>query len=349
MKIAWLAPDDPRWSDILKKLPHDVYHLPQYVELCAKHEGGQPVAFIAEDRQGILFIPLLLRLLPRSLGNNQDWCDATSPYGYSSPLYSGNGDRASITCLLSAFRCEAKARKIVSVFLRLHPLLDFPVHILQKFGTLVRHGETVRVATNRSAGNLWSQMRESHRRAIRKLKQEGFRATFDDWPRWSEFKQLYWETMDRVGADPVYMFTDDYFEYLMSRLSSCIHLCTVLSPSKTMAAAGVFFRSDLCMQYHLGATSSQFLPYAPAKMMLYHACRLANSLGATQLHLGGGVGGASDSLFFFKRGFSGKLQTFATFRQIIDKDRYNTLVNHKFAFTEESSLPANNFFPAYRQ
>ena len=70
MKTAWLAPRDPRWSAALAVLAHDVYHLPEYVELAAGDEGGEAVAFWAEHDGQTMLVPLLERRLPEALGGD---------------------------------------------------------------------------------------------------------------------------------------------------------------------------------------------------------------------------------------------------------------------------------------
>jgi hypothetical protein len=46
---ALLAPDDAAWTAALARVPHDAYHLPEYVRLDATLSGGAPVAFRYED------------------------------------------------------------------------------------------------------------------------------------------------------------------------------------------------------------------------------------------------------------------------------------------------------------
>ena len=55
MKARLLATDDPAWSKFLLTAHHDFFHLPSYVSLAARHDGGDP-------REG-----LVLSLLPHSV------------------------------------------------------------------------------------------------------------------------------------------------------------------------------------------------------------------------------------------------------------------------------------------
>ena len=58
------------------------------------------------------------------------------------------------------------------------------------------------------------------------------------------------------------------------------------------------------------------------------------------LHLGGGVGGAQDSLMHFKAGFSDRRHLFKTWRVVLDEQQYTELSGKE----PEST----GFFPAYR-
>ena len=106
MNTAWLAPQDPRWSAALAGLAHDVYHLPEYVELAAGDEGGEAVAFWAEYDGHTMLVPLLERRLPESLGCDAIWHDAAGPYGYPAPLLSPGADVGSFVSAM----CDAATR-----------------------------------------------------------------------------------------------------------------------------------------------------------------------------------------------------------------------------------------------
>jgi hypothetical protein len=67
------------------------------------------------------------------------------------------------------------------------------------------------------------------------------------------------------------------------------------------------------------------------------------------LHLGGGVGGAYDSLFHFKAGFSDTRADFYSYRLIVDQSRYESLSRVAAMQAEGDSSIPTNFFPAYRR
>ena len=124
MIAEFITATDPRWPEFLRAVPHDFYHLPEYVAFAARHEGGAPAAFLARDEASGMLIPLLLRVIPADLGPIAGWCDASSPYGYSSPLFSPDMNPRHVEHFLHAFIHGSRKLDIVTAFLRFHPLFE---------------------------------------------------------------------------------------------------------------------------------------------------------------------------------------------------------------------------------
>ena len=55
----------------------------------AENEGGSGEAFVADDGRHRLFAPLIVRPIDLNGAAGGGLCDATSPYGYPSPLLVG--------------------------------------------------------------------------------------------------------------------------------------------------------------------------------------------------------------------------------------------------------------------
>src|ERR1035438_4024044 len=166
IKSTFIGPTDPRWRAFLEHTLHDVYHLPEYVTLCGRHQNDQPLAFYAEDGEGACLFPLLARRLPKHLDAPEDWCDLASPYGYAAPLFTHPTDRDGVTRFLREFYAAADELGACSVLLRLHPLLEARMGWINPLTACVRHGQTVRIDLTRSEERLWRETRENHRRGI---------------------------------------------------------------------------------------------------------------------------------------------------------------------------------------
>jgi hypothetical protein len=348
MTYNFLSPSNDQWYECLAALTCDVYHEPAYVQAAAEHQGGEAVAFFAENDDGCLLVPLLRRQIP-----GHDRSDVTSPYGYPAPIWSARDSYAHWQTFSHALRETG----IVSAFLRLHPLLpapnpsclqDFPDHCL------VEHGPTVWLRRGLDAERRWEDTRPDHRSDIRRLQRKGYdvtRHTADEPDAFSTFRRMYEETMDRVGADPFYYFSDAYFRHWKADLSGHCEIAIVSDAAGDPAAAGLFTVSDRWMQFHLSGTAGEHRDLAPAKLMLHRMAqerhRSPNRDGPAILHLGGGLGADRDSLFRFKAGFSPERATFHSLRLVCDEAAYRDLAPGSRQESEEYGL--RGFFPSYRR
>lgn len=347
MIATFLSTDDPRWTDVLDNVRHDVYHRPEYVQTAAEHEGGDPVAFYAKDSGGMLLIPLLLRPLPPPVteATRAKMRDASSPYGYPGPLCTVEDASRH----WHAFAECARDHALMSIFLRLHPLMDVP-EIPPLCGGLhrtVEHGPTVYIDCQQERSALWSDTRPDHRSDIRRLKRYGYTTAIEEADALGVFKNLYLQTMERVGARTFYRFSDRYFEAWKGRLAPFCHIAVVRSDDGEAAAAGLFTDADGWVQFHLSGTDAGHRDLAPTKLMLDEMRRWAHHEKRSLLHLGGGLGGKRDSLFDFKAGFSSDRASFRTVRIVPHAERYHTACQTSGS-TSDAMLD-DGFFPAYRQ
>lgn len=347
-----ITTDDRRWLAVLEESDHDFYHFPSYLDIASADEGGVPKAYYAEVASNRVLIPLLIRKLPEVLEANSELADATSPYGYPGPLLTKRTTLEDAREAIIQFVEIGKDLGLVTTFLRLHPLLH---GVIADEGfederiSAVKHGLTVAIDLTLDTDTLNGQIRENHRRDIRKLERKGFTMRLDHWEDFTTFQEVYLETMRRVDAHPRYFFDHTYFDRLRDYLDTRLHLCTILSPDGEVASAGIFTLVGNIMQYHLGGTAEEYLSSAPSKLMFVKMRDWGKRMGASMLHLGGGVGGQEDSLLRFKSGFSDLKFPFKTVRIIHNPEVYRELNekrNRMFEGTQNSV--GNDFFPPYR-
>lgn len=341
MIVDYLSTTDPRWEALLDEVPHDVYHLPQYLEVSAKYEDAEPAAFLAREGSCFCLIPLLIRRLPEALTAPPDWRDVKSPYGYAAPLFRGDGlwiDKA-----LNTFTRECQTRNIVSAFLSMHPLLTVPPN-LAAHGQVVKHGETIYVDLSLTERVLWSQTRERFRSYIGKLQRAGFQTHFDDWSAYSEFVCIYGQTMERLHADRFYCFSVQYFQDLRVALGPRLHFCSVVDSRGELASGALLTETQGIVQYHLSGTADRFFTNSPSKMMLHEIRLWAKREGYKVLHLGGGLGAHADSLFHFKAGFSPLRSDFLAYHLVCDESKYASLCRQT-----EADISDEKYFPQYRR
>ena len=335
-EAALLGPGDVRWTDALDHVEHDVYHLPEYVRLDARLSGGTPAAFRYDDGGRLLLLPLVLRPVPDS-----DVRDAVSPYGYPGPVSNAGPDETGFW--LRACRAMIDllcVHGVVTAFVRLHPLLPAPTAALAGVGTVVHHGETVSVDLSLSTEQIWSQTHRTHRNQINKARRAEVTIVIDDWDRLDEWVATYHANMRRVGATDFYFFAPDYFHRLRAALGDRVHLAVALAGGEVLGG-NLFFEHGRIMHTHLQSTRDGQIHYAD-KLLYDEIRRWGRERGNAVYHLGGGVGGAADSLFRYKAAFAAGRHDFHTWRVVADPHTFEKLAGSP---TDEAMTGR---FPPYR-
>lgn len=350
MQIATLDIDHPLWSETLQHIPHDVYHLPEYVALDARRTKTIPEAFLLQDEDRIFFAPYLLRSCA-DIDDSTDIYDIISPYGYPGILIGGGAivDPQFSELALQEFWRTLQQKNICSAFLRLHPILGEQFSQIVRSNSLQDNGQTVSIDLTLDEDKIWAKTRKGHQSTINKCIRLGLTARTVNYAEYiDEFIAIYQETMNRVAAKDDYYFSRSYFEDLL-KLGDKIHLGIVES-EEAIASACLFFESCGIVQAHLGGTRTEFLKQSPFNLLLHHMRLWAKAKGNKYLHIGGGVGGKKDNLYTFKSGFSKQRHQFFTLRKIVDAKLYNDLLQVRANSINKSveELQSSQFFPAYR-
>lgn len=344
-----IGTDDARWCDTIARIHHDTYHLPEYMEVSARLQGGAARGILVRSAGESLLVPLLVRALPAELGI--DGVDGASPYGYAGPIITQRLHHDPDRCA-NFFRAAFEAARqegFASLFLRLHPLLPLPTEVLADVGSLVEHGPVTYIDLIRPEEEARQEQRAEHRRVIGRLLEEGYGARMDDWDRWGDFIRLYEATMRRVHANPFYIFPHVYYEDLRASLGDHLHLCTVTAPGGETAAASLFMEEDGIVQYHLSGDDPAMRSAGATRLIFHEAPRWARLRGNRVMHLGGGLGGRADSLYRFKRGWSNLTSRFRSLRVVLDHAVYDGAVEAWRGVTGAMSPDSvADFFPAYR-
>lgn len=354
MRAALLAPADQGWPGVLATTRHDLYHLPDFVKFSTRwQEPGAPWGFVATEADRVLFVPLVVRPIPDAIADGEAWFDATGPRGYPGPIIGPavvGTDDAFVERAMEAFAAVLRERRIVTAFIRCHPLLSPPSETLSLAGTVVEHGESVSIDLTQSADEAWGGIRENHRRAITRAQRDGYQVRIDEsWQRLPEFVGIYAAAMERLGAAEQWRLPYEYFADLRAAVGTQVHLI-VVEKGDELAAASLLSEVDGIVEYNLSATSIHHTNASPTKLLIEHASRWARQRGNRTFHLAGSLH-HDDALIHFKRGFSPLRHPVASWRVLADPDAYRRLVERRGALAGSSATPDGvgvEFFPAYR-
>ena len=325
-----------QWNAIVRSMnQYDFYHLAEYHQL---EHSGQPLLLYFSSKTTKLVLPVILRPVCGT-----EYCDLTSVYGYAGPL--SNHEKLD-EHTMREFQKELlnffDSYKIISAFTRLHPFFNNQELLLSGLGETVNTNQTVGI--DLSVPELEQKRQYSHsvRNNINRLKRRNVvvkkAETREDI---DIFIKIYKENMIRVNASEIYFFPNDYFYWFIDELPSTLFLAYY----EQQAISGSLFTScNGIVQPHLSVTLNEFLRWSPLKLV-WNCIRIdAIEKNEKWLHLGGGVGGADDSLFQFKTQFSDLRFLFKTWRYIHNEEIYTQLVSEKYF----DIIPKSSFFPLYR-
>lgn len=343
LPISIVQVSNPEWGLVADNLPHDFHHVPGYVALESAVLGGRAVAVVTSEGGAFLLAPLVRREWQLTGSLSIARCDITSPGGYGGvlidpPTTSPHLRRELVGALTAALaRMEA-----VSVFLRLHPILDACADVLGRPWTVVEHGHTLGVELDQSPDSWEASLRRSVRYDLRRLRSSGFLVRVDAWQYFSAFVRHYRGTMERLGVEETDRLSLRHLESLRKVLGSRLHLLTVLSPDGLPAASALFVHTGDIVEYYLSGSDDAFRTAAPTKLAIAHMVRWAYDCGCRLVHLGGGTA----SLRFFKSGFANTSFPFRTARLVLDEEAYEAACREVHG--EEWVRDDTAFFPAYR-
>ncbi len=330
------------WDDLVARLGGDDAYLRLGWNAASVHlEPAGTVAVLLHHATdaGELALPLLLRPLPSTLGMAATGYDATSAYGYGGPIAAGDVDLDGFGAALDGW---ARANDVVTTFLRFHPVLANHRWSPPR-AELVELGSTV--AWNVAPGReLLPAMHTHHRRAVRKADRAGLEVRITVAPDdLTAFREMYDHTMRRQEAAAFYFFDDAYWDALVATGGGgeLVLVDGILGDGDVVASLLCIAHGDW-LHYHLGASADAARNIGASNRCFLAVAEWAQSRDMVGFHLGGGVGGGTDSpLFVFKYRYDPESEPlpFHVAKLVHDADRYRALAG---------SDSTDGYFPPWR-
>jgi hypothetical protein len=321
---------------------YDFYHTWQYHSI---DPYGEAMLFVYSEDDVFVAFPLIKRGIP-----NTSYYDFTSVYGYVGPISNVKFNTLSesfLTNLKKSLLGYMKQENIICLFSRLHPLIDQST-VIDKFGGKVVNGKTVFIPLDKTIESQRLGYRNNHLRDINALRGKNilFKEALTD-NEIEEFVIIYTENMKRLNATDEYFFDHQYFKQL-AHSSEFTGQILLLYLDNIPIAGCVFTYTNYIIQVHLIATKTDYLQHSPTKTLIDEVSCIGRDRGMKYLHLGGGVGGKNDSLFYWKAGFSPSYLIFETWRIINDLVAYNQLA---YEHSESGNITdtKSDYFPLYRK
>ncbi len=340
--------DREEWNSFMKLVGHFDFYYSYYYHFLSKKDGEKPMLIAYREADVLIALPLLVREI-----EGTSYKDATSVYGYAGPLCKTESkdpaiiDNARFKTELHRFLME---NKIVSVFSRLHPYIDYQVNLLNTIGSLSSPGSVVNIDLTLPVELQRQQYNSRLKTYVNKARRVYDIVEGKEEAQIEEFIEMYYENMRRVDADAYYFFNKRYFYQLMisSFFKVELLLCSLKETGELIGGA-MFIKTGNIVQYHLSGCKEEYLPLNPIKLLIDEMRIKATTENYTYFNLGGGLGVREDSLFRFKASFSKDLRPAGFWKYIVNKEVYDDLVAQSVKGNEHEEHGETDYFPAYRQ
>lgn len=319
----------------------DIYHSPAWVKANQKLQRGSLFSILIESESNKAYFPLIKRAI-----DNTEYFDLITPYGYGGIAFSHAATAEFKKDVLQVLYQYLEKTNCISLFLRLHPLLNSG---LDKGSYIFENGVTLAVNLDSTFDEIKKNYSSGHRYDLKKsLKNENICVVDDvSFEYFDQFIKIYTETMRLLNASDFYFFDNEYFHSLKEQLGNQLKLVVVKLDDVVIGASLFMLHNDI-IQYHLSGTTIEGRNYQPSKLILDYMIEWGTANNYRYLHLGGGVGGAKDPLYKFKKGFSATEFEFSTVRMITNSSVYNTLCK-ALNYSKEEICNVSDFFPLYRK
>lgn len=319
----------------------DIYHSIEWLLLNKDLQEGEIQCIFLRDGKNCAFFPLIKRNI-----KNTAYFDLITPYGYGGVSFKKNTDINFKEKVFEELNEHLSTTNCISVFLRLHPLLN---KVVVANGVVFENGTTLAIKLDNSYPDIYSKYSSGHKYDLKKSKKNETICIVDDtdFLYFDDFIKIYLETMRYLDASDFYFFDQEYFYKMKTLLAEKLKL-VVVKLNEQIIGASLFMLENGIIQYHLSGTTVEGRKYQPSKLILDYMVDWGVSQGYTFLHLGGGVGGKKDALYKFKKGFSADDYSFYTVRLITNNYIYRTLCSD-LNFTDVEIDNISDFFPLYRK
>ncbi|HEY0797179.1 MAG TPA: GNAT family N-acetyltransferase [Acidisarcina sp.] len=335
-----------------------MYYRPGYVRAYEKAGAARSVAVVVSALSSQFLIPLEVRSLTELRFTEQtSGYDAITPYGYGGILRLAGPeevDYETTAALCSALRHWCIKNDIVSILLRLHPLLNQArwFHRAPEGVLLLPYGPTVGLDLD-----AWDYDKERlkgltrGRRADLNFAHRNLRLT---WASNSpeemnshlrHFRTIYEQRMGELDADKSYFFPPEYYAALVSGLGNNVDIA-VAWHGEQVVGGGIYLAGNQFAHAHLTGTNEAGRFHRANTLLINEAARWGRRRGCRWLHLGGGKSG-DNALFEYKKSFGGALFDYSFVGLIADEKRYVRLTQLR---SIQGTLPPPRlgYFPQYR-
>ncbi|EGA90051.1 hypothetical protein GPDM_07210 [Planococcus donghaensis MPA1U2] len=326
-------------------MKEDIYFEKEYAHLYEEIENGKCEEFIFKHSLGVVRYLFIKCEVPIKL-DDQVYYDLVTPYGYGGPrIVEGNSEdkQELVTAFKQAFGEYCIDNHIVTEFVRFHPIIRNHLDFQSAYDlTFKRYTIQTRLAD--IPDPILTEYSASSRRDIRRGLKAGVEYRVIDHPHdLTNFKELYYSTMERNAAEKIYYFDDVYFQRCIDGLGDYLVVVEASYKGKVIGMSLNFVYGDY-IHIHLTGTLQEYHELAPAYILQYALVLWGKENDKKLIHHGGGrTGELDDKLYLFKKKF-GRNEDLEYY---IGRKIWNYVAYEKLCQVVNISSDTD-YFPAYR-
>lgn len=345
--------DRATWNDLARRVvPDEAAYTADYVAAFERQGDGLARCAHFETSDGEIIYPFLMRpldSLPFVTDALAGVFDIATPYCYGGPYgrFARGAEPVAMARFRDAFTGYARDQRIVSEFIRFHPMLQNQ-DLMQGLCDDIQHHTDNRVIDIQMDDDaLLAQCRQSYRSGIRAAIRKGYRFERTDAAQSVDaFAAMYSDTMIRLHHSGQLNFGPEFFRRFVSATEGHSEIFFVRDPDGDIAAAALFMKNGGYIDYFLAGNRRERDNSYATHLLIHEACRWArDNTSCRTMHLGGGV----PSLIYFKSGFSRQTVAYHVGGHIFDQVLYDRLVAACAAWAPLRPTPTGFFFPTYRR
>ncbi|WP_066640748.1 GNAT family N-acetyltransferase [Serinicoccus hydrothermalis] len=262
--------------------------------------------------------------------------DTVTPYGYGGISVPDGTSPESVTAFRDAYIAAARARGLVAEVFRLSPLdpqgalVETTSH-LRDHPTFLSHIHDVDTEFAAVSGAHRTACRKADRSGVSVAETDPAGLVTADHP----FREIYDQTMARVGARGSLRLPDEYYRRLLQLPDRAVRL-VLASIDGDVVAGAIFLAWGSRLHYHLSGATVQGRSVQATNAIIEFAKREMLPTPFT-LHLGGGLGG-DDALARFKSRCTSSNAVMQLRTAVIDSSAFASL---------SSEVPSTDYFPPW--
>lgn len=331
------------WNSYLESFEgyqKDIYYYEEYVRLY-ETDSNKALCIVCTEDDRVLLMPYLR-------GEIDGYYDFETAYGYGGPI-SNTKDTAWLDRAFASINACFIKEKYICGFIRFHSLLENAEYCKDYIRTIFDRS-TVAISTDVSEEKIWTeQIVSKNRNMIRKAEKNGLEYVAEyDFASMPDFIKLYNATMQRLGAEDFYYFTEEYYKGFVEKFKDHSFLGTVRKDGELICGA-LFMYSECYGHYHLEGSNHDYSSLGANNYLLWKTAVEMHNKGIREFHLGGGYNSQPDnSLLKFKKAFSSNIKDFYIGKWIFNEQKYNEVRDKWMEQYPDKAEKLGNLLLCYR-